>query len=127
MVVEDDGLIRSLSIRILESLGYRVISAMDGLDAFELVKDYPNPIDLVVSDVMMPELQGPEFISRAREYRDDFEVLYTSGYTRDTFRDAFEHFETERESKLLPKPYTPEQLASQVREVLDQRTPELPA
>ena len=120
LVVEDDSLIRSLAIRILESLGYSVLAAADGLDAFEKVKEFEAPIDLVVSDVMMPQLQGPEFVSKARELRSDFRVLYTSGYTRDSFSDAFDRFESERDAKLLPKPYTPQQLAAQVRGILDE-------
>jgi len=77
----------------------------------------------VLSDVMMPELLGPEFVSRAKALGKEFKVLYTSGYTRDTFRDAFEGYEKERQSKLLPKPYTPDQLAVHVRETLDEELP----
>ncbi len=120
LVVEDDGIIRTLSTRILETLGYKVINASDGWVAYQLMKECPDQIHLIVSDVMMPELLGPEFVNRARELGKDFKVLYTSGYTRDTFNDAFDGFEGERDIRLLPKPYTPDQLAVHVRQVLDE-------
>ena len=116
IVVEDDDLIRKLSTRVLESLGYDVIAAEDGVIAFEMAKDYPKRVDLVFSDVVMPRCYGPEFVSKLREVRDDFEVLYTSGYRKD----AFEEHVVERTVQLLPKPFTPEQLASRVRTILDQ-------
>ncbi len=120
LVVEDDGIIRTLSSRILEALGYKVICASDGWVAFQTMKERADEIQLIVSDVMMPELVGTEFVTRARELSKDFKVLYTSGYTRDTFNDAFEGYEVEQEARLLPKPYTPDQLAVHVREALDQ-------
>ncbi|MFT5471404.1 MAG: two-component system cell cycle sensor histidine kinase/response regulator CckA [Verrucomicrobiales bacterium] len=119
LVVEDEDLLRSLSTQILISLGYRVIEAADGRIAYELVKDYPRRIDLILSDVVLPKLKGPEMVSRARELRNDFKVLYTSGYTENSFGDIFDASPEERAAEMLPKPFTPEELASQVRKVLD--------
>lgn len=119
LLVEDEELLRSLSTQILNSLGYRVIEAADGRIAYELVKDYPRRIDLILSDVVLPELKGPEMVSRAREVRDDFKVLYTSGCTETSFGDIFEDRPQEKVADLLAKPFTPEELAKQVRRVLD--------
>ena len=119
LLVEDEDLLRSLSTQILNSLGYRVIEAADGRIAYELAKDYPRRIDLILSDVIMPNLKGPEFISRTRAVRSDFEVLYTSGHTENSLGDLFDDRPEEREAELLAKPFTPEQLAAEVRRILD--------
>ncbi|MEM7014759.1 MAG: response regulator, partial [Verrucomicrobiota bacterium] len=120
--VEDEDLLRSLSTQILNSLGYRVIEAADGRIAYELVKDYPRRIDLILSDVILPNLKGPELVSAARAVRDDFQVLYTSGHTENSFGDLFKERPEEKEVELLPKPFTPEELAAEVRRVLDEAT-----
>lgn len=122
LLVEDEDLLRSLATQILNSLGYRVIEAADGRVAYELVKDYPRRIDLILSDVILPNLKGPELVSRARAVRDDFQVLYTSGHTENSFGDLFEARPDERAVELLPKPFTPEELAAEVRRVLDEAT-----
>ncbi len=119
--VEDEEMIRTLSRRVLNSLGYEVITATDGASAFQLVKDFPERIDLILSDVVMPKVQGPEFVSRAREVRDDFKVLYTTGHCLEgALGDAFNLAPEERYAEVLTKPYTPEQLARRVRRVLDE-------
>lgn len=119
--VEDEDMIRKLSHRVLRSLGYEVITANDGAIALELVKDYPERIDLILSDVVMPNVRGPEFVSRARKLRSDFKVLYTTGHTIEAaLGDAFEETPDERHAELLTKPYTPQQLATYVRKVLDE-------
>lgn len=119
LVVEDEDMLRSLCTQILDSLGYRVMTASDGLIAYELVKDYPRRIDLILSDVVLPELKGPTMVSRARELRSDFKVLYTSGHSITSCGDAFDELPEERKAELLAKPYTPEELAREVRKVLD--------
>ncbi|MEM1295868.1 MAG: response regulator, partial [Verrucomicrobiota bacterium] len=119
--VEDEDMIRKLSHRVLHSLGYEVITATDGAIALELVKEFPERIDLILSDVVMPNVRGPEFVSRARKIRDDFKVLYTTGHSIDAaLGDAFQETPDERHAELLQKPYTPQQLASRVRKVLDE-------
>ncbi len=115
--VEDEAMIRKLSQRVLHSLGYKVITAPDGAFALELVKEYPQKIDLILSDIVMPNVRGPEFVRRAREVRSDFKVLYTSGHSKEA---AIEDAPAETFDELLPKPYTPQQLAMHVRRVLDQ-------
>ena len=124
LVVEDEEYLRKLSAQILGSLGYRVVEAEDGLDALNVCDEYPERIDLVLSDVQMPQLKGPEFVHQLRSKRDDFKVLYISGFRRDSFtsafEDAFHNKPREAEEELLPKPYTPQQLAEQVRTILDE-------
>tara|TARA_R110002096_G_scaffold200639_13_gene384768 strand:+ start:20707 stop:21156 length:450 start_codon:yes stop_codon:yes gene_type:complete len=119
--VEDEELIRKLFHRVLDSLGYEVITAADGAIALELVKDFTDRIDLILSDVVMPNVRGPEFVSQARKIRSDFKVLYTTGYTIEAaLGDAFANTPEERYADLLPKPYTPQQLAVHIRRILDE-------
>lgn len=119
LVVEDDEVLRILSTRILNSLGYQVIAVADGLAGLEVMRTYAERIHLILSDVVMPELQGPEFVNLARQFRNDFKVLYTSGYSRETLIEAFKGLEREQNDHMLVKPFTPAQLASKIREVLD--------
>ena len=120
LVVDDEEMLRTLAVQILASLGYKVVEARDGINALDVCKDFPQPIDLVLSDVLMPELQGPEFVDKLRKMRDDFKVLYITGFSKDTYGDAFDGKPKEQQEELLPKPYTPQQLAQLVRTILDE-------
>ena len=119
LIVEDEELVRSIALQVLNNLGYHILSAADGVEGLEIIHDFAEPIDLIVCDIIMPRAHGPEFIARARGVRDDFKVLYASGFSKDTFCDAFNDHADERGEPLLPKPYTPEVLAQTVRNILD--------
>lgn len=116
LLVEDEKGLRILARRVLEKNGYRVLDAPDGVKALELVRQYEEPIHLLVTDVVMPHMGGRELADEVTSIRLGVKVLYLSGYTAAAIahRGVLEphvHF--------LEKPYTPASLASKVREVLD--------
>lgn len=116
LVVEDDEGVRAYSVEILRDLGYHAIEASDGQAALNLLEETDAPIDLLFTDVVMPGLSGRELSDRARVLRPDIKILYTSGYTRETFlRDG----RFEPDNSLLAKPFTSQELARRLRELLD--------
>ncbi len=120
LVVEDDDNVRDLAARILESLGYKVLEAPDGEHALHSAKVYEGPIDLLLTDVVMPKMRGREVSEKLSAVRPELKVLFMSGYTdrnisRDQILDQGAHF--------IQKPFGKVQLAVKVREVLDDRIP----
>jgi len=117
LVVEDEEAVRSLSRRALEASGYTVLAAADGPDAVRLLERYGGPIHLVLTDVIMPGMNGRELAQRLVQRRPGLRVLYMSGYPGDAIvhRGALEPG-----MAFLQKPFMPEDLARKVREVLDQ-------
>lgn len=83
LTIEDDFAVRRLTNRILKKLGYLVIESSDVSDAISTAQRYSNPIDLVLTDVVMPLMKGPEVYSKVLEHHPEAKVLYMSGY-RDT-------------------------------------------
>jgi PAS domain S-box-containing protein len=118
LVVEDEETVRRLAVRILESLGYQVLQARHGGEALLICERFDKPIQLVLSDVVMPHLGGQELVERLRKIRQDFKVLFMSGFTDESFvRNA----KAGQEVALLLKPFTQETLAVRVRQILDRR------
>jgi PAS domain S-box-containing protein len=117
LVVEDDEDVRAYTVEILRELGYRIIEAPDGPTALETVKrSGASPIQLLLTDVVMPVMSGNELADRARAVQPTIKVLFTSGYTRDAImRDG----RLKPGLDLLSKPFTYESLAAKVRDVLD--------
>src|SRR6266571_2591092 len=117
LVVEDEEAVRSLSRRALEASGYTVLAAADGPDAVRRLERYGGPIHLVLTDVIMPGMNGRELAQRLVQRRPGLRVLYMSGYPGDAIvhRGALEPG-----TAFLQKPFMPEDLARKVREVLDQ-------
>jgi len=118
LLVEDEEVVRNLARRILERRGYRVLAAGDGREALEIMeqRDRP-PVDLVLSDVVMPGLSGPETVERLRSIAGDpFRVLFMSGYTEDHLGP---YGVLDRGIHFLPKPFDPISLSHRVREILD--------
>jgi len=115
LVVEDDDSVRRLAVLGLRSNGYAVFEARNAAEALLLAAGSAS-IDLLVSDIVMPGMRGPELASRLREMRPATRLLLVSGHadTSEGFRD-----DSGRVIQLLPKPFTPERLARKVREVLD--------
>ncbi len=114
LVVEDESMVREVAVSSLESAGYRVLSAADAEAALELARRHDGPVDLLVTDVIMPGLSGPQLARRFLDDRPDVPVLYVSGYVQDTAgRDGFSP-----RGAFLPKPYTPDQLGHKVGEML---------
>ncbi|HXE73003.1 MAG TPA: ATP-binding protein, partial [Candidatus Nitrosotenuis sp.] len=118
LVVEDEATVRKLVRQVLEREGYRVLVAADGQEALELCRSHPGLIDLLLTDVVMPGLSGPQVASRARELRPFMQVLYMSGYNDDRL---LRHGIEESSVAFLQKPFTAEVLAERVRELLDSR------
>jgi len=112
LLVEDDLALRRLLTNVLGQLGYRVLAAEHGRAALEVAAAYEGRIDLLVSDVIMPEMGGLDLADALRERRPETRLLLISGYTADP--DA-----ASRHSGILAKPFSPSTLARRVREVLD--------
>jgi two-component system cell cycle sensor histidine kinase/response regulator CckA len=116
LVVEDDNSVRALTRTVLRSDSYNVIEAADADDALHWVSEHPQPIQLLVTDLVMPGMSGRELAERLKELRPGLKVLYVSGYTDDA---VVRHGLLEAEAAFLQKPFTPNALACKVREVLD--------
>jgi CheY-like chemotaxis protein len=116
LIVEDDPALRIVACRSLRERGYVVFEAGNGLDALSLCQARGSEIDLVVTDMIMPEMSGAELAERIAEGYPQLKVLLMSGYTRDEA--ARRSIASERYS-FLDKPFTPTRLATRVREVLD--------
>ena len=118
LVVEDEDVVRTLACRGLREQGYTVLEAKHGREALEQVERNHQQIDLVISDVVMPELSGRELGARLAVLRPDLPVLYMSGYTGD---DVIQRGLLEPGVPFQQKPFTPDGLARKVREMLDNR------
>jgi two-component system cell cycle sensor histidine kinase/response regulator CckA len=115
LLVEDEDAVRLFSARALRNKGYKVLEARSGEAALEIVNEHLNDIDLVISDVVMPRIDGPTLIKELRVRRPDLRVIFISGYAEDAFRKRVDAGE---ESHFLMKPFTLKQLAAKVKEVL---------
>lgn len=120
MLVEDETPVRIFAARALRNKGYEVIEADSGENALEVFTEYGNTIDLIISDVMMPGINGPKMISTLYEQQAErmklVKVIFISGYAEDAFVD---NFGEQHSFNFLPKPFTLKQLAGKVKEVLE--------
>jgi two-component system, cell cycle sensor histidine kinase and response regulator CckA len=115
LLVEDEGAVRQFARRALESSGYCVLSAGNGAEALALAEQHPGPIHVLLTDVVMPGMGGPELARQLSSRRPSLRVLYCSGYTDDaTVRDGVR----EAGTAFLQKPFAPEDLIHKLREVL---------
>jgi PAS domain S-box-containing protein len=118
LLAEDEPAVRSLARRILERYGYTVLEARDGKDALRVAEHYRQPIQLLVTDMMMPELSGRDVWTALSAKRSDLRVLYMSGYTND---DMMRRGFLDAGAAFLQKPFTETDLARAARTVLDAR------
>jgi len=118
LLVEDEKSLRTLSRHLLELSGYRVIEAGCGQDALRVSASYSQPIDLLLTDVVMPDISGRVLAEELLKQRPNLAVLYMSGYTGQM---VGEHGVLAEGSSFLPKPFTREALTSKVRSVLEGR------
>jgi CheY-like chemotaxis protein len=116
LLVDDDGGVRTFARLVLRAAGYTVLEAGSGPEALRLAQEYPDPIHLLVSDVVMPGLGGGQVADRLTDVRPALKVLFLSGHTHDT---AVRRGMLPATAAFLQKPFTSAALARKVREVLD--------
>jgi two-component system, cell cycle sensor histidine kinase and response regulator CckA len=112
LLVEDEEGVRNIATRLLMQRGYQVTSAGDGEEALEILENDPNSFDLVLSDVVMPGLDGPGLLKAAKPYLGHARIVFMSGYAEQDFAQTLED---ERSISFLPKPFTLAQLAERVK------------
>ncbi|CTQ68172.1 cell cycle histidine kinase CckA [Roseibium alexandrii] len=116
LLVEDEEAVRAFAARALASRGYTVYEAGTGMEALEVMEETGGEVDLVVSDVVMPEMDGPSLLVELRKTRPDLKIIFVSGYAEDAFE---ENLPANEKFFFLPKPFTLKQLATTVKDVLD--------
>jgi PAS domain S-box-containing protein len=116
LLVEDEAAVRALARTILTRLGYRVLAAESGSDAMQIWAEKGGSIDILLTDVIMPQMSGGELAHKLREARPSLKVLFMSGYTDDMLAS---HGVLAGETQLIQKPFTPEGLGRKLRDVLD--------
>ena len=115
LVVEDEEIVRDLVCAVLEEQGYNVICAADGLEALETAGNFDGTIHLLVTDVIMPHMNGPELAAQFSRIRPAMKVLYVSGYSDN---DIGDQGVLDPDFELLQKPFTPQTLARKIRDVI---------
>ena len=116
LVVEDEDSVRRLACRVLKQQGYKIIEAQTGGDAYLMCQKMEKPVDLVITDVIMPTMGGVELVEKLREIWSDFKVLLMSGYTSNTI---VHNGMIDPGVPYLQKPFRPVDIAWKVRRVLD--------
>lgn len=117
LIVEDEEAVRNLASQILKRQGYRVLVASSGEEALELFSVSKEPIHLILTDVVMPRMNGRELADHLISFHPEMKILYMSGYTDDAI---LHHGVLEEGVNYIQKPFTMEGLTKKVREVLDQ-------
>ena len=115
LVVEDEDMVRSVAVRSLTRFGYKVVEAGNGLEALDVLAAHPGLVDVVVSDVVMPEMDGPALLKEVRKTRPNLKFIFVSGHTNEAFRATVDENEV---FAFLPKPFSLPQLLAKVKEEL---------
>ncbi|MDB5445119.1 MAG: hybrid sensor histidine kinase/response regulator, partial [Phenylobacterium sp.] len=115
LFVEDEDAVRGVAAKLLRARGYEVIEAASGEEALELAEAHAGQIDLMISDVVMPGMQGPDLLKQARRYLGEAPVMFISGYAESEFSDLLEG---EANISFLPKPIDIKTLAERVKQEL---------
>ncbi|MCC2610054.1 cell cycle histidine kinase CckA [Neorhizobium petrolearium] len=116
LLVEDEEAVRRGGKRMLETRGYTVHEAGSGTEALEIMEELQGKVDIVVSDVVMPEMDGPTLLTELRKSYPDLKFIFVSGYAEDAFA---RNLPADAKFGFLPKPFSLKQLAVAVREMLD--------
>jgi len=116
LLVEDETSVRQAARQFLTRSGYNVLEATDGEDALRAARQYGGPIQLMITDVVMPRLGGPRLAERLADERPDMKVLFVSGYAENTI---LQHGKIDVRTRFLQKPFSLKTLARKVREVLE--------
>jgi PAS domain S-box len=114
LLVEDEEALRGVGRQMLEAYGYKVLLAEDGAAGLALAQNYPHPIQLLMTDILMPKMSGIELAERLSTLRPELKILYTSGYNDNGISPR-----RVEEARYLQKPYAMEELARTLRELLD--------
>lgn len=115
LLVEDEESVRTFSARALKTTGYEVFEADSGEEALEVLDEIDNEIDLIISDVVMPEMDGPQLLAKVRERLPDVKVIFVSGYAEENVR---KDIADDRTVEFLPKPYSLDEINTKVKQVL---------
>ncbi len=115
LLVEDEDAVRLFGARALRNKGYNVLEARSGEAALEIIGSHQGSIDLMITDVVMPRMDGPTLIRRIRGFRPDMKVIFISGYAEDDFR---RRLDQNADIYFLAKPFSLKQLAGKVKEVM---------
>ncbi len=118
LLVEDEEKVRELMCELLRSNGYDVITANNGQEGLNIFEHNQDSIDLVITDVIMPKMDGKEMADRMRQQRPNLNMVYISGYTEDTIS---RHGMLDSNAELIKKPFDPDQFVKKIREILDER------
>ncbi|MDX3925417.1 MAG: response regulator [Shinella sp.] len=116
LLVEDEDAVRRGGKRMLETRGYTVHEASSGVEALDIMAELAGAVDIVVSDVVMPEMDGPTLLRELRKNYPDLKFIFVSGYAEDAFA---RNLPADAKFGFLPKPFSLKQLAEAVREMLD--------
>jgi two-component system, cell cycle sensor histidine kinase and response regulator CckA len=116
LLVEDEDAVRAFAIRALSSRGYTVIEADSGESALAVMEEQTEPFDLILSDVVMPEMDGPTLLRELRKRGVTTRVIFISGYAEDAFE---KNLEGQTDFAFLPKPFSLKQLVEKVKEVME--------
>jgi two-component system cell cycle sensor histidine kinase/response regulator CckA len=115
LLVEDEDAVRLFGSRALRNKGYKVVEAKSGDAALDVLANYGGTIDLMITDIVMPQMDGTQLIRHVREKQPDLKVICISGYAEESFR---KRLDTVEGIHFLPKPFSLDQLAGKVKEVL---------
>jgi two-component system cell cycle sensor histidine kinase/response regulator CckA len=115
LLVEDEDPVRAVNARALSARGYTVLEAASGVEALQIIERRGEPVDLVVSDVVMPEMDGPTLLGELRKLYPDLKVIFVSGYAEDAFKRNLPEGE---EFNFLAKPFSLRQLVETVKQVI---------
>ncbi|WP_349364856.1 MAG: ATP-binding protein [Roseitalea porphyridii] len=117
LLVEDEDAVRMGGVRALTSRGYTVLEAGDGMEALDVLEEAGGKVDLVVSDVVMPEMDGPSLLREVRKDNPDIKFIFVSGYAEEAFA---KNLPEGARFGFLPKPFSLKQLATKVKETLEE-------
>jgi two-component system cell cycle sensor histidine kinase/response regulator CckA len=115
LLVEDEEELRALNARGLKSRGYTVIEAGNGVEALEELEKQGRKVDIVVSDVVMPEMDGPTLMKELKQRKPDIKIIFVSGYAEDAFDKTLPDH---KQFNFLAKPFTLKQLVTVVKETM---------
>jgi two-component system cell cycle sensor histidine kinase/response regulator CckA len=118
LLVEDEESVRAFSARALRATGYEVLEADSGEEAIWVLEDHNYEVDLIISDVVMPEMDGPTMLKSIRGKVKNLKIIFVSGYAEESVR---RDIEDDQSVDFLPKPYSLDDINSKVKEVLQRQ------